>query len=277
MKTLFFFLLLCAAFTSRSQSNWKAFARSVFTNKNGYKIKSSLAVTSSYKISTSSPDISVNATIIPTPNSFIRYTVVAEEGSKTYIKILPKCKYDQNSQTIVYADHNYTRSTGETNPMDYVYEVTTSSLNPNNHYLASSALIGKLVTIPVRFRKEKWDVDQNWSIEGSFNIGYAFGWKVKVCNNPYKRNYFNVVPYTIGISSQKYFTLTKSLVSGKDSVTAKTDQVALTYYSCGITYETDKLHIGIFGGVDKMFGKSKDWVYQNKWWWGIGLGYDIFK
>lgn len=207
--------------------------------------------------------------------NFIRYTVVNEDNDYKYIRILPGCNFTGGASPadtlIEYG------AAGSDDPSDYIFQVTKKNLTFNNHYLANSAIIGKATSLPIKFRKEYWD-NKNIVLQGSLNIGYTFGWKHKLGNNPYHSTYMNVILWGIGVSQQKYFRIAgKYSGSNKDSLSSKTDEFAFTYLTSGIAFEWDKFNIGIFFGKDKMFGRLKDWVYQDKWWWGFGIGYELFK
>ena len=235
---------------------------------------------------TSNPAVSstTNYTIysvpLPTPNTkYIRYKVVADDGDFKYIKILPGCHFVGTSPTdtlIQALPAGTSLPAGSSNPSDFVFQVSKKSLMPGTHYLASSALIGKITTLPVRVRNEYWN-NNNKVIQGSLAIGYSFGYKLKLGNNPYKPHYANIILYGAGISQQKYFSIVKDQITGKESAGTKSDEIAITYLSFGLAYEFDKFNIGIFAGKDKMFGTLKNWAYQDAWWWGIGAGYELFK
>ncbi len=208
---------------------------------------------------------------------FLRYKVVGEEGDYKYIKILPGCYFgglpSPQDTSILY---NAAGAVFADKPENYVFKVDKKQLTLNTHYLASSALIGKLITLPVRFRNKYWD-GNNTDVQGTLALGYGFGWRYKLGNNPYHTHYLSTIFYGVGISQQKYFSVGRNVTTGKDTTTAKTDEFAITYLSFGIAYEYDKFNIGIFWGRDKMFGSLRDWAYQDKWWWGIGIGYELFK
>ncbi|WP_133299817.1 hypothetical protein [Larkinella punicea] len=210
-------------------------------------------------------------------NDFIRYKVVADEGDFKYVKVLPGCSFEETSPSNTNIIFNSSKIAKKENPEDYIFKVSKKDLSPNTHYLASSALIGKVITLPVRVRNEYWN-SNNKILQGTLSIGYGFGWKYKLGNNPYKPHYLTTILYAAGISQQKHFSIGgKDITTGKDSISAKTDEIAVTYLSFGLAYEFDKFNIGIFGGKDKMFGNLDNWAYQDKWWWGIGIGYDLFK
>jgi hypothetical protein len=213
-------------------------------------------------------------------SNFIRYKVLSDEGDYKYIKILSGVRFggtaaDSGNYTdILYAKESIKGD----NPTNYVFMVSKKELMPHTHYLATSALIGKVITLPLRVRNEYWN-DNNKTLQGTLALSYGFGWKYKLGNDPYKPHYFTTILYAAGISQQKHFFLDgkRKKEPSKDSVSAKTDEIALTYLSFGVAYEFDKFNVGVFAGKDKMFGNLKNWAYQDKWWFGLGIGYDLFK
>jgi hypothetical protein len=228
-----------------------------------------------FKTATSNSVYSVPGVIAT--NNFIRYKVVADDGDFKYIQILKGCMFNGITPTDTSIVFNKAGIIQSDKPEDYIFQVSKKSLVPNTHYLASSALIGKVITLPFRVRNEYWN-GNNRVIQGALSIGYGFGWKYKMGNNPYKPHYFSTILYAAGISAQKHFSIAGKYVgTTKDSLSTKTDEFALTYLSFGFAYEYDKFNIGVFFGKDRMFGNLKNWVYQDKWWWGLGIGYDLFK
>lgn len=209
--------------------------------------------------------------------NFIRYKVLSDDGDYKYIKVLTGTRFDgvtPSDTLIIYNSKNFKV---DDLPENYVFQVSKKDLIPNTHYLASSALIGKIITLPFRVRNQYWDGDSK-VIQGSLSLGYGFGWKYKLGNNPYQSHYLSTIFYAAGIGQQKYFSIVGTdLVTNKALLSVKTDEFAITYLSFGLAYEFEKFNIGIFAGKDKMFGNLKDWVYQDKWWWGLGIGYDLFK
>nr|WP_199000907.1 hypothetical protein [Flavobacterium sp. ASV13] len=231
--------------------------------------------------------------IVDATKFWIRYKILSEDGSYTYIKVLPGCKFDDVRDTlIVYVDKNeqLTKEKEEEKQAkidgteqshkrvsDYVFQVDNKNLVPNTHFLASSALVGKVITLPMRVRKEYWD-DNKTTVEGTLALAYGFGWKYKLGQNPYRSWYLSTILYGAGISGQKHFFLTGTdPVTNKVLLSEKRDEIAITYLSFGAAIEYEKFSLGLFAGRDKMFGNSSNWAYQCKWWWGVGIGYDLFK
>ncbi len=80
------------------------------------------------------------------------------------------------------------------------------------------------------------------------------------------------MPVAFSINEDSYFYKTGD-VDDKAKYSSKSDNISLTYYSFGITYEYYGLNIGGFMGWDRMFGSQKDWIYQKKPWVSVGIGY----
>src|SRR5690606_36486434 len=118
-------------------------------------------------------------------------------------------------------------------------------LSPNTHYLASSALIGKIITLPLRVRKQTWN-NNSTEIQGALSLAYGMGWKYKIGNHPYRSHYISSILYAAGISQQKYY----SVITTDENFTLseKTDEFAITYLSFGLSYEYEKFNIGLFVG-----------------------------
>lgn len=151
-------------------------------------------------------------------------------------------------------------------PSDYYYKIVDEETTPSKKYLASERLMAIPVTIPFKVRFGVYEGDDNPTFDA--NIAYAFGYKMRVNNKPYKKHFMRVL-VAFGISSQQYMP--------KDSVDSKTfeatNKIALTD-ALGVTYEfADKLNFGVFIGQDWMFGANKNWYYQGKPWIGIGVGF----
>ncbi|GAB3194122.1 hypothetical protein ABID22_000324 [Pontibacter aydingkolensis] len=255
----------------------KAFLTASLLNKNVYKTKDKLEVSPVYAkktgVSLEAFDVRdsyiVTPKMSPNPGSFIRYKELKSEGGYTYIKLLPGLAYEGNK--IVRAGDR-----ADPEIANLVFRVKDDALSPATHYLASSGILGKLLTVPLKLRKEEFN-DGNVVLQGTPSIMYAFGWKLKLGNHPYKSSYISIIPYAIGISAQKHFSVKDSDAPYPQNLGEKTDEFALTYYAGGLALEFDNFNVGLFWGKDRMFGDRDNWVYQKKGWVGVGLGYDLFK
>lgn len=275
MKKLFFInLLLVSAQIFAQNSNYsglKTFFTSNLLNKNVYKTNTDLKVRAVYQDKNTLNNVPFSikpdsALIIsPSQGSFIRYKVLKTDpiDKSLYIRILPGSVIDSTKYKIVVDS-----SLNGTDPSQYIFK-TDGKQNLNQSYLASSAIVGTAFILPVRFRT----LDKVWDdISMNINVSYGFGWKFKLGNHPFRSHFISVIPYAFGFSSQKYFSRIEEGI-----YSSKTDQFALTYWAHGITYEYEGFNFGVFGGFDKMFGSQDDWVYNNKWWFGLGLGYKLFQ
>ncbi len=135
-------------------------------------------------------------------------------------------------------------------------------------YLATEHITGLPVTIPIKYRINTPSKSIVSAFTLNISVAYAFGYKIRVNNNPYKENYLRFLLVT-GIGTDNYMP--------KDSITnASYKPVSNVIWSNGggVTYEVgNKFNIGFFLGADRMFGDKKDWYYQNKGWLGFGLGF----
>jgi hypothetical protein len=259
-------LFLSISLTGKTQSIMP-FLRSMFLNQNVYKTKEVISLTRVYdlnnEVSIEEPEIIYR---IKLDNlDFMRYRIV-KEGNSPFIRLLPTLKFIPISSSIVdieMADRSEIK--GKSNPSNFVFKVNDEVV-PNRQYLATERITGLPITLPIKFRK----LDGEVQLSGNFSIGYAFGWKVRVNNNPYNECFLNIIPYAISVGTDQYFAR-----NADDSFTEKKEAFALNYATMGIAYQFNKVNAGIFTGWDRMFNEKKDWVYQKKSWLSLGLGYKI--
>ena len=122
------------------------------------------------------------------------------------------------------------------------------------------------LTIPIKIRL---DVPETLNaITLSPAISYAFGYKIRTNNNPFKDHFIRLNPLVIGFSAENYMPKNKV----DDPAYEAKASVALNL-ATGLTFETNKFNFGTFIGWDRMFGSRTDWIYQKRSWLGIGFGY----
>ena len=121
--------------------------------------------------------------------------------------------------------------------------------------------------LPVKFRA--WaDTSGQFEFSDGFSLGTAFSWtyKYKWIND----KSYNLIFYT-GISSI-------SVDSLKTRGKAKSEKIAAFSPAIGLMIEKSGIQIGAFIGWDFPIGEiQKNWVYRNRPWIGIGLGFSILK
>jgi hypothetical protein len=265
MKKLFLItslllLTFCKAF---SQIKSWPFIVSVFGNQNVYKTKTGLKLQKVYNLNNNRAITDTTKFILTPTNNypFIKYKIV-EEGDNPYIRILPNVYFVINSSgdTIIVADTN--NHIGD-DPTDFYFQMVDDP-TPNNHYMASQSIIGMPLTMPVKFRK----LHGQTNLELNLTLGYAFGYRIKLGNNPYRKKYISIIPFALSINEDKYFY---KISEQEDS--EQEEAVSLTYYACGLAYEYYNFNVGFFTGWDRMFSNQKNWVYQNHNWMSVGIGY----
>ena len=128
------------------------------------------------------------------------------------------------------------------------------------------------VTVPIKLRFGSKDNDGNrkryFDFTSDVNIGLSAGYKLR----PYRNDSF-------AINFLGGFSITSVEVDEQTTnnfVLTNTKAAAFTP-NLSIVFEAKNFQIGIFSGIDFLSGELSDnWIYQNKPWLGIGLGYGIF-
>lgn len=271
--------------TRFKQNLFKALINATFLNKNVYKSKATFTCTVAYMDSNHHthgvlspiPSTSIiSVSLLNNNQDFIRYKELKSEGDIVYIRFLKGC-----TMTGSVVTKNTTSTTDNVN--DYVFALNIKNIDPNKRYLASSAIVGKLLVIPLKVRQKYWD-NNHPELSTNINVNYSFGWKFKLGNHPYHSNFLNVIPYAFGVGAQNYFDVLEGDYEGnvpdknyRLKTTKPETQIAFTYWCSGITYEYDRFNVGLFVGWDAMLKPYDNWGYNKKAWYGIGIGYDIFK
>ncbi len=128
------------------------------------------------------------------------------------------------------------------------------------------------VTVPIKLRFGSKDDNGNrkryFDFTSDVNIGLSAGYKLRPNRNDnFAINFLGGVSITsVEVDEQT----TDSFVSTNTKAAAFTPNLS-------IVFEAKNFQIGIFSGIDFLSGELSDnWIYQNKPWLGIGLGYGIF-
>lgn len=135
------------------------------------------------------------------------------------------------------------------------------SAGPRSWQLASGILI-----LPVKFRPGKDSRAFDFSKDVTFGTTAGLRFRLSA-----RREVFLNMLGGVGLSS---VTLNSSNTISK--LATSTDRAAFTWTS-GLMLEVEKFQFGAFLGQDRISQPNeRDWVYQGKNWWAIGLGYSIF-
>lgn len=240
------------------------FLRSVTGNVNVYKTRTDLKVKKAYNPKIGLPEEDDHTVYVLSPGNanFLRYSLL-NDTIKDIINILPVVEYQGNK---IILDTN---GSNNDHISDYYFQYAEKDIKPYQKYLASEKLTAIPVTIPFKFRFADSKTLDN--ISANVSLAYAFGYKIRVNNNPYKENFIRLLLAT-GIGNDKY--VPKG--SDGDKSYEPSDHISWTVAALGLTYEAgSRYNFGAFLGLDKMFGTRKDWVFQNKRWIGLGFGYKL--
>lgn len=265
-KILLIMCLFAIGSFAKAQSWECPFLISTIANQNVYKTKTDITLTKVYDLNTEKAISDTTKYILTLDSiSYLKYKVV-EDGDNPYIRLLPRLKFETLNKDTFYIKYSEDAVTmADQNPTNYYFKMVDDP-EPNNHYLATESIMGMPISMPIKMR----NLDGKTKIELDFSLGYAFGYKVKFGNNPYRKKFLNVIPFALGINKDSYFTK-----ADDGTYTEEKESISFTYYSFGLAYEYYGLNIGFFMGWDRMFNEQKDWAYQSKSWFSIGIGYKI--
>ncbi|MCW3074261.1 MAG: hypothetical protein JWP69_1330 [Flaviaesturariibacter sp.] len=119
----------------------------------------------------------------------------------------------------------------------------------------------------------KEPIDGKWPVyfdfANDFNIGVLFGYKYKPWRKiDFASNFLAGISVTsIGIDS----LTTKGIAKSPSNSSGLT-------FSLGYVAEFNKFQFGVFSGLDMLTGEvGRNWVYRNRPWIGLTLGYSIFR
>ncbi len=121
-----------------------------------------------------------------------------------------------------------------------------------------------LVILPIKTR-----ADPSFTFSKDISLGVSGGGKVRISHrNP---TYLNVL-FNVGISSV-------TIDSKSSKLTSPSEHAAYTT-ALGIVFENHSFQFGLFYGKDRLTkndAETTDWIYNNKNWISIGIGYQLFK
>ena len=126
-------------------------------------------------------------------------------------------------------------------------------------------------TIPAKIRFGNGgdgDDGRYFRFEGNISLGLSGGYKYSFGED--NKNAINILAGFTVASVQVDSQTTKGRVNSNTSAASFSPHI-------GFVFEADKFQFGLYTGVDFLNGEpNKYWVYRNKPWLGIGLGYSIF-
>jgi hypothetical protein len=263
------YLALLILISGCTASRITPFFKSLVLNRNVYKTKDTLALTRVYDYSKKQPvHDTITYKLLPEPGEFLRYTVM-KEGDNPIIYVLKGTRFEASETGAISPVYIKYANSKEIEENKYYYRFKTkgADLLPSKQYFATEHITALPITIPIKYRINA--PANKVPVSLSASISYAFGYRIRVNNNPYNDNYIRVLPLLVGFSTDTYLAKDSINVKGYAGETS----IALNLAS-GVTYEAgNRFNFGVFIGFDKMFANQKDWIYQNKAWLGVGFGY----
>ncbi|MBK0380564.1 hypothetical protein [Mucilaginibacter segetis] len=133
-----------------------------------------------------------------------------------------------------------------------------------------SFTLGALV-LPIKLRfggdSQTPNHKRDFTFTSDVSIGLSIGYKYSP-SKKYSHNFLTGISLTsVGVTPD----------NTNNTVTAETNLAAITWHA-GYLFQIDNFQIGAFTGIDYLAGNvGRNWDYRNKPWFGIGLGYSIFK
>ncbi|WP_430468437.1 hypothetical protein [Winogradskyella ouciana] len=117
------------------------------------------------------------------------------------------------------------------------------------------------VTIPIKIRPGNGD-NVPLDFYGNFNAGVGLNFKI----NKFASLYSGISITSVPVDSE----------TTNGNITSATNAAALTP-TLGLIKEVGKVQVGVFAGFDFLSRElGKNWIYQGRRWFGIGVGFNIF-
>lgn len=252
--------------TSIGNAQILPYLRAITLNANVYKTTIELKVTKFSELDGTAV-ANETLTIKPETGKSIRYKIIATDGDFTIIRILPRVQ----QKTTKAADGTFLIEKVDNTPSSndaskYLYHFKTKDLIPLQKVILSEKIVGTPLIFPFKYRSQ--DRGEGETISTEFTLGYTFGLRLKLSKKPYKQTFLTIIPYGFGLSNAKYFYKKED-----GTYSAKTDAAAVTYWTSGLMFTSNKVNYGVFVGVDGMIDNMDDWAYQGQTWVSFGLGF----
>ncbi|SDS13440.1 hypothetical protein [Gramella sp. MAR_2010_147] len=205
------------------------------------------------------------------------YLIMEKEISRQEERISKSIDIDEINQLLEKNDSisnsseeesNYTRKT-------YYYELK----NRQSIKIPFSELFISAVTLPIKYRfgSENGDIEEDFASD--INVNVLFGFSLGRKKFMYRKNVDNLERETkwlmglfIGTSSIEFNT--NNTLPSLDA--NETFRKGVLSYGFGTGISIGKFQGTVFGGWDNAVGNQSDlWNYDNKFWIGLGLGFEI--
>ncbi|WP_024771761.1 hypothetical protein [Aquimarina macrocephali] len=141
------------------------------------------------------------------------------------------------------------------------------------YYLSTQFAYGASLSVPFKIRPKTDDF--NMKITPEIMLGGYLGLKHRL--NRYKDIYIHFPVVTFGVTT---LGINENNTINESTTTTETpDGLVLgRTFSFGTILEYKSFQIGLIGGFDRASGEiGKNWAYNDKFWYSVGIGYSFFE
>lgn len=132
-----------------------------------------------------------------------------------------------------------------------------------------------VIPIKMRFGNGDQDIAENrryFTFESAVSVGLSIGINIKLDSSKFTAKNHLAILTGVSLSSVPVDSFTT-----KGYLSSSTNSASITWH-VGVLYQVDNFQIGLFAGMDFLAGElGRQWKYRNKPWFGLGLGYSMFK
>jgi hypothetical protein len=132
-----------------------------------------------------------------------------------------------------------------------------------------------VVPIKMRFGNGEQEIPENrryFAFESAVSLGFSIGVNIKLDKSKFTARNNLAILTGVSLSSVPVDSFTT-----KGYLSSSTNSASITWH-LGVLYQIDNFQIGLFTGMDFLAGElGRQWKYKEKPWFGIGLGYSMFK
>lgn len=222
--------------------------------------------------------------VIIDPDPAIRFNIEYVSDNGYVIYIYQKTDNEKNSSgaTVLTSkasefNQKYNSTDGALNSSKKKYFLLSFDEYERSAYklLKKSSFVVGAATSIIKIRpgiKSTYDRDfpVYFDYGNDFSLGVLFGWKFN-STNPTKKSAFNAL---FGFGT---VALPTDSLRTKGFLTSPATNQGL-YGSFGLVMDYQNFQFGVFTGVDWMTGEAgRHWIYRDRPWFGISIGYSIFK
>lgn len=157
--------------------------------------------------------------------------------------------------------------TEESNGKYFIIDLDDFNKKTSEYYGANHSFTWGFSTLPIKLRFG--GMNRNFEFEKGFSLGINAGYDYQ-----FKSRIKQSIDVLFGIGISTVAITPESVSNYIDKATT----IGAFSPSLGVVYSYESFQIGLFSGYDFIPGElGKKWVFRNKPWLGLGLGFIIFQ